>query len=146
MKGGAVVSIRVSPADLMTVVDLVNKAGAFFHGMSLSSAVSLAMSIAYEELRKQGKIPRRDGFAYSEMLEPFTVNKKNTKVKRAFAENQYLNAAAGIHPSLNGAGIPAVPVLLPESAQLTEDEMAILAKQQADLDKRDSLVDSEETG
>jgi hypothetical protein len=141
MKAGAVVSIRVNTTDLMSVIDMVNKAGAFFNGMSLSSAVSLGLSIATEELRRQGKLPVRDGFEYSAMIEPFTINKRNNRVKRAFAEAKYLNDAAGCIPAL-----PAqTPAEFPESV-LSAEELAMLAKQQEELDKRDGLVGSKETG
>lgn len=126
MKAGAVVSIRVNTMDLMSVIDMVHKAGAFSPGMSLSSAVSLGLSIATEELRRQGKLPTRDGFEYASMVEPFAASKRNNKVKRAFADAKYMNDAEGF--------VPALPsTLTANTVGLTDEE--IIQRQMEELDR-----------
>lgn len=106
MRIGTVVAIRLSPADLMSAIDVVKRTGNFFPGMSLSGAVALSMSIVFEEMRRQGKVPRRDGFEYASMIADFPT-KKNTKAKRAFADQTYNNTIAGHVPGFDTASVPA---------------------------------------
>jgi len=128
----------------MSVVDLLDQAGMFTPGMSISSAAGLAFAIMVEEFKTKGTIPRRLGFEYANMMERFP-NRVNTRQKRAIADNMYKNAAQGYRPSLNGMLPPIRDKELPIEQGLSDEELAMLAKQQAELDKRDGLVDSEES-
>lgn len=124
MRIGVVASVRLSPTDTMSAVDIVTQAKAFFPGMSISGAVALAVSIAFETLRKQGSIPVREGFEYASMVEPFS-QKKNTKIKRAFADQMYNKMVAGEAVAL------AAPA--PDYAGLTEEQ--IIQRQMEELEK-----------
>lgn len=71
MRAGRVARIRVSPADCMLVVDLCRAVGLDPRGMSWGQAVSTTFSTLAEVARKQGIVPRRDGFEYNEMMASF---------------------------------------------------------------------------
>ncbi len=71
MKHGYVARVRVMPADIMTCIDLVQKAGIHTQGMSLSQCISLALKGLAQGARNTGMVPKRDGFEYSQMVAPF---------------------------------------------------------------------------
>lgn len=71
MRTGEVVQIRVMPADVMTCIDLCTQAGIVVDGMSLAQVVSQALKGACFAAREAGRVPKRDGFEYNEMLAPF---------------------------------------------------------------------------
>jgi hypothetical protein len=79
---GEVVHIRVSPEDIMTAIDIIDKSGMQTMGMSLAMVVKWAMSFAFEATRASGAMPRRDGFEYSEMIKRF-LGSRNLSVMAA---------------------------------------------------------------
>lgn len=72
MLPGEVVRIRVNPRDCMSVVDVINNTGMYTGGMSFPMAVSLVLSSLLESARQAKLIPERDGFEYSEVMQPFS--------------------------------------------------------------------------
>lgn len=80
MRAGQVVRIRVNPKDCMSAIDILAKAGVPTEGISFSAIVSLAFSAITEGLRKQGTIPDRDGFEYTQMMQPFLRGAQGSKL------------------------------------------------------------------
>jgi len=68
---GEVVKIRVHTTDVMACVDVLEAAEVSVPNMSLAQVVRVALSILCESARKQGIVPRRDGFDYTSMIAPF---------------------------------------------------------------------------
>jgi len=83
LKPGLVISMRVNPADCMSVVDVLAKTGLLMEGMSFSGMCSLAFSSLLETVRQQEHIPRRSGFEFTEMVGPFLHGKHAKKVHTA---------------------------------------------------------------
>lgn len=81
MKGGYVGHIRVPPADVMTCIDLVKKAGYATEGMSLAECIRLALSGLCAGARASGLAPTRDGFEYAEMTGPFLKYSQQKKIE-----------------------------------------------------------------
>lgn len=71
MMPGRVVKIRLSPMTCMACVDIVNKVGANRDGISFAQVVTLALSSAIAAFKENGLVPDRDGFEYSQLMEPF---------------------------------------------------------------------------
>jgi len=71
MTPGIVVSLRVNPTDVMAVIDTLSYLGIPSANLSFNQATKLVLSASLESHRQAGIIPRRGGFEYSEMLEPF---------------------------------------------------------------------------
>lgn len=82
MKYGEVVSVRLSPEDVMAAVDIVRNSPAYTPGMGLAQVVKWAMVYAFEALRQSGAVPRRDGFEYAEMVKPFKQDSKVSRQRR----------------------------------------------------------------
>lgn len=76
---GEVVRIRVNPKDMMGVVDVVRTLGFNYHGMTFSQATSIAFSAMLNMLRETGSIPTRDGFEFSDMIQPFTIKPESRR-------------------------------------------------------------------
>lgn len=68
MRAGKVARIRVNPKDCMSTVDLCKLVGLNPGSMNFSQSVSAAYSTLLEMCRKQGTIPRRDGFEYLQLM------------------------------------------------------------------------------
>lgn len=79
MKPGQVVSIRVSPKDCMSVVDAIKGNGFYTPGMSYPAMVSMILAASLESMRKQGLIPTRDGFEYTEIMGPYIGKGRNLR-------------------------------------------------------------------
>lgn len=94
MRAGIATTIRFNPKDCMAVVDVIEAAGLMLPGMTFSSAASLAITMAFQEMMKQGKIPERDGFEYTEIMSKITA-KGNSKTARRISDNIYRAAMAG---------------------------------------------------
>ena len=77
MRAGEVVQIRINPKDCMSVVDVLDKSGAFIPGMSFPQAVSLAFSALLESVRGAGIIPERDGFEFSQLMGRFADRQRS---------------------------------------------------------------------
>lgn len=71
MRPGIVAAIRVNPKDCMSVIDVMDTVGINTEGMSFPAMVSLTLSSLLEGARASKQIPTRDGFEYSDMMEPF---------------------------------------------------------------------------
>jgi hypothetical protein len=80
MRPGLVTSIRVNPKDCMSVIDVMDVTGLKSDGMSFSSMVSLAFSSLLATCRKNGVIPDRDGFEFTEMVGPYLNQSHKKKV------------------------------------------------------------------
>ena len=96
MKPGRVVSIRVNPADCISVVDVLREVDALVPGMSFSQAVSVALSSALETLRQGGVLPRRAGFEYDEVMQQFPAALRRNG--RAMKITESMQLAQGEHP------------------------------------------------
>lgn len=89
VRPGEVVRMRVNTLDCMAVVDVLNKLGLQYQGMSFSQACSTALSSLLETMRVKGVIPRRDGFEYSDMMAPYaTKTRGKRKLDLAYMFNQ----------------------------------------------------------
>ena len=72
MKMGRVVRVRVSPDDCMACVDIIKQVGGdVLVGASFAQVVSLSLRSLIQSAREGGAIPHRDGFEYSEMMQPY---------------------------------------------------------------------------
>lgn len=80
MKAGEAMSIRLSPEDIMTCIDVVKGAGINTYGMSLAQACKLGLAALCEGARAAGIAPRRDGFDYTAMTQPFKGHKQAKKL------------------------------------------------------------------
>lgn len=79
---GTVVYMRVNPTDQMSVVDILDVIGQSKENLSFNAAAKIAFATLLESARQAGTIPRRDGFEYGEMLQPFErENLKNRAAK-----------------------------------------------------------------
>ena len=88
MRVGNVVYIRVNPRDSMGVVDVVNALEKYREGMAFSHAVSIALSALLETMRSTNTIPTRDGYEYTEMMQPYSF-KDRTSAKLKMGEEIY---------------------------------------------------------
>lgn len=79
MKYGETVHMRVNAEDLMGCIDICKVSNVYIPGMSLAQVVRLTLSGLLESARAAEIIPRRDGFEYSEMIEPILATGRNGK-------------------------------------------------------------------
>lgn len=68
---GRVVRIRVNPTDCMAIADAVKYMGLSTENMSFDHAVSRVLASSLAGLRANGILPKRDGFEYTELMQPF---------------------------------------------------------------------------
>lgn len=73
MRPGRVVSIRVSPKDCLSSIDIIEKLGLHIPGVSFAQVVSIAYSSMLESMRQNGVIPTRDGTEYNRMMLAFPI-------------------------------------------------------------------------
>ena len=85
MRPGTVVSVRLNPADCMAVVDVLKIIGYPMHNLSFAHATKIAFASMAESMRQNQIIPRRLGYEYLEMMEPF---KEDLNGRRAAKLNQ----------------------------------------------------------
>ncbi len=75
LTGGDVVRMRINPKDSMRIVDALHRIGvdvAAYHGtLSFSHATKMVLESCLMALEKDGLIPTRDGFEYTEMMAAF---------------------------------------------------------------------------
>lgn len=79
-------SLRVQPLDAMSCVDVCSVSGITTSNLSIAMVTKLALAILLESQRQAGNIPRRDGFEFSTMMEPFTkpnISSRAAKLKHA---------------------------------------------------------------
>lgn len=91
---GRVVRIRVNPTDCMAVLDVIEKLGLTPDRLSFDQAVRITLSSLLESVRKNGIIPTRDGFEYSDMMQSFRMPKVNTEEVFKIAAKLGTHAAA----------------------------------------------------
>jgi len=65
----------------MACADVLRLAGVDISGVSLSSMVRLALNVLIETAIKDGRVPRRDGFEYEQLLMPYKRSNIKTKVQ-----------------------------------------------------------------
>jgi len=70
-KPGIVVSVRLSPTDTMSVVDIIDKLGVPKTNLSFNQAAKIAIASTFEAFRQNGAIPTRTGFEYNALIDPF---------------------------------------------------------------------------
>lgn len=103
MLPGEIARIRVNPRDCMGVVDVLKNTGMYTEGMSFSAGTSLVFSALLESARQAGLIPMRDGFEYTEMMQPFldkSRGKKKLEITRLTAlTGSELQVPALSHPT-----------------------------------------------
>lgn len=109
MKPGRVIKIRVNPRDCMTAVDIVSQTGDMPRGISFAQVVSVAMSTAFNTLREHDIVPKREGFEYSQMMEPFK-DQPHLDRARKLAITKAFELAAPQHAPLPLPATPAAPV------------------------------------
>lgn len=121
MKGGAVVSIRVNPQDVMAAIDIIEAAGVYVRGMSLAQCVKLAFEGMAQDARSRGVIPVRDGFEYASMVQRFTGVSQSRKrgITEVFEANSVARAIADKPHAV--ARLPQ-PQRKPDVVLLNEDE------------------------
>lgn len=100
----------------MACADVLRLAGVDISGVSLSSCVRLALNILIETAIKHGRIPKRDGFEYEQLLAPY----KRSNIKTKVQVGQVLAKADMLRV---GADMPVALSTLPESDELTEEEI-----------------------
>jgi hypothetical protein len=87
MEAGRVVRLRISPKDCMRIVDALAKMGidvrAFGGALSFSHATKKVLESCLVALERDGIIPTRDGFEFSEMMIPFPVGEVSVKSRSA---------------------------------------------------------------
>ncbi len=113
MRAGRVTSIRVNPSDCMGVIDVVECAGVQQSGASFAMHVSLALSVCIETMRKNGLIPERTGYEYSEMMQRFEGNEGQKKRQLAYANSIHLQGSEFHVPSAGSISPREVVVQLP---------------------------------
>lgn len=67
-KAGVVVTIRVTPPDCISCVDVADFGGLYTPGMSFAQVVRDALGTLLESARQQNVIPTRDGYEFEEMV------------------------------------------------------------------------------
>ncbi len=93
-KGGMTPTIRISPKDCLSILDVLDVAGVSRNGMSFASCTSLALSSLIGMAQRAGIIEEPDGFAYLDRVGPYH-GQKNDKRKRATANHLYEAAQHG---------------------------------------------------
>lgn len=101
MRPGRVAQVRVSPADCMSICDVMNKLGINTPGLSFPQALSLTLSSALEAFRQNNVIPTRDGFEYTELMARFPQDRLSDRARKL-----EVTKAIGLRPA---------PALVPES-------------------------------
>lgn len=91
IRGGRVATLRIRPADCMTIADLARlfnipiDSGA----VSFAAATSNVLANVCEYFRKQGVVPSRDGFEYTEVMKAFPQDARMTKMGYQYSEALY---------------------------------------------------------
>lgn len=80
MKGGMVVTIRVSPKDCQSILDVIDKANIPHVGQSFPAMVSLALGSLLERARLDSVIPEPDEYQYLNRLQPYMKGSRSKKL------------------------------------------------------------------
>ena len=134
MRQGLAFKIRFNPEDIMTAIDIVKGAGLFMEGMSLASVVRLAASSAFEQLRQNGAVPKRDGFEYEAMVRPYLGGALARKqiVSQALSARERDSQAMDRSPVPGHALRRALPQNDPSRERLQRELDELVSKKQAD--------------
>jgi hypothetical protein len=83
-KSGKVVSIRISPLDCLSIIDICKKAGIIEADATFPGLTSQALKMMIHAYKTMGMIPVRDGFEWNEMMEPFDedIKARSNKAER----------------------------------------------------------------
>lgn len=85
LRYGEVVTARISPEDILSCLDVVEKLGIPTRGMSLSMAIKVALSAVMEGMRANGALPRHEGFDYENRVRPYLGQPRAIKAQYAHA-------------------------------------------------------------
>lgn len=129
MKAGRVVRLRISPKDCMSVDDIVRKVHMFTPGMSFSQAASITLAALIETFRKQGHVPIRDGFEFTEMM--------NAYPKDQYAKRRQIDITRTIDQAGSEIEMPVMPGMIdvessPQVKRLYMKLQELAAKRDAD--------------
>lgn len=91
----------------MAVVDVMHKLDVPLYGLSFSQAVKIALASSLEAFRQNGTIPRREGFEYSNMMEPFLQDRNKLRAEKLRVATNLSTEREGTH----------IPPLVPESPE-----------------------------
>lgn len=128
MKVGRVVYIRVNPKDCMSCIDVCQKVGTVTTGMSFAQLVSLALSSLLETVRRDGAIPTRGGFEYSQMLQPWSGG-GNTKTTVQLNKAIELKGSEFIVPPLP-VGQEVTDVVISRNPRIARLERQLIEEQE----------------
>jgi len=84
---GFIVSLRINPNDVMSIIDVLDTIGVPKQNLSFAQATKIALASLLEGARQSNLVPRRDGFEYSEMIKPFagsTYASRGAKLRTAY--------------------------------------------------------------
>lgn len=104
---GRVVQIRLNPKDCMSAIDLWDKLQITIEGVSFAQVVSTALNSSLETFRRNGILPERQGFEYSEMM-------------ARFPDSAHRSRTLQINEAMYKAG--TVPAVLPESLEVRREK------------------------
>ena len=143
MKAGQVIRMRLTPSDCMAVADILGMVGVSPASMSMSGAASLALTVAFEELRSMGKIPRRFGYEYNELMQQFSKS-SNMKEKLAKTNQIYHDAMRGARVTLSGV-VPAEADTPTETSAAGDLEREVTPLSEAELAKLEAQLNALES-
>lgn len=115
MKGGTTAHIRVTPADCLSTLDVLEGAGIEVKGMSFASCVSLAYSSLLGMARKAGLIEEPDTFQYLNRMQSY-LGTGNNKKKHDITSNLYERSMRG------GVAVSLPPVRTSMPPQVMEEQ------------------------
>lgn len=115
LKGGMTPTIRISPKDCLSILDVLDVAGIDRRTMSFASCTSLALSSLIGMAQRAGIIEMPDGFAYLERVGPYH-GQKNDKRKRVASNNLYERSMRG------GVAVSLPPVNQSMPPQVMEEQ------------------------
>lgn len=115
-----VLHIRLNPEDMMSCIDVLNNAKINTTGMSLAMVARLVLSALLEGCRVSGEIPRRDGFEYQEMIQPFVQTSQLKKL-------QIMSGIRNTEIARVQADLPASQFAILQSAIVQSKEDSIAA-------------------
>ncbi len=100
MTPGIVVSIRVNPTDVMAVIDTLDHLGIPKANFSFAQATKLVLSSALESFRQAGIVPKRTGFEYLEMIEPFERQNFSSRGAKLRTAKDLRQPGAHVQPAM----------------------------------------------
>lgn len=125
---GEVVTIRINPRDCMAVADMIKSIGMHVDGMAFSQAAAIVFSSLLQAMREAGAIPNRDGFEYTELMQPFAVK---TRTSKKLAVNKILTFMRSDHVIPAAVSVSSV-MADPIRARIERRQRELLQKKVAD--------------